>query len=109
MIEMRSSFKGLSEVQQTQAAATIFGKEAMSGMLAILNASDEDFDKLTDSIYNSAGAAEEMARIMNDNLKGDITILQSALEGLGISLFENVDTPFRQVVQSVTKQVDRLN
>src|SRR5699024_8198662 len=47
--------------------------------------------------------------IMNDNLKGDITILQSALEGLGISLFENVDTPFRQVVQSVTKQVDRLN
>lgn len=107
--DMRQSFKGLSEEQKVQAATTLFGKESMAGMLAILNASDDDFDKLTDSIYNSAGAAEEMARIMNDNLKGDITILQSALEGLGISLFENVDTPFRQVVQSVTKQVDRLN
>ncbi|WP_106460164.1 phage tail tape measure protein [Anaerococcus sp. Marseille-P3915] len=109
MGEMRQSFKGLSEDQKVQAATTLFGKEAMAGMLAIINSSDADFEKLTNSINNSTGAAKEMARVMNDNLKGDITILQSALEGLGISLFENVDTPFRDVVQSVTKQVDRLN
>lgn len=109
MGEMRQSFKGLSEDQKVQAATTLFGKEAMAGMLAIINSSDADFEKLTNSINNSTGAAEKMAKTMNDNLKGDITILKSALEGLGISLFENVDTPFRQVVQSVTKQVDRLN
>ena len=109
MGEMRESFKGLSEEQKVQAATTLFGKESMAGMLAILNASDEDFNKLTNSINNSTGAAEKMAKTMNDNLKGDITILISALEGLGIALFEHVDTPFRDVVQSVTKQVDRLN
>lgn len=107
--EMRQSFKGLSEEQKVQAATTLFGKESMAGMLAILNASDEDFNNLTNAINNSTGAAQEMADVMNDNLKGDLTILKSALEGLGIALFEHVDTPFREVVQSVTKQVDRLN
>lgn len=109
MGEMRESFKGLSEDQKVQAATTLFGKESMAGMLAILNASDEDFNKLTNSINNSTGAAKRMADTMNDNLKGDIKILISALEGLGISLFEHVDNPFREVVQSVTKQVDKLN
>ena len=75
MVEMRGSFKGLSESQKVQAASTLFGKEAMAGMLAILNASDEDFNKLTNSINNSTGAAEKMAKTMNDNLKGDLTIL----------------------------------
>lgn len=107
--EMRQSFKGLSEEQKVQAATTLFGKESMAGMLAILNASDDDFNNLTNAINNSTGAAQEMADVMNDNLKGDLTILKSALEGLGIALFEHVDTPFREVVQSVTKQVDRLN
>lgn len=109
MVEMRESFKGLSDDQKVQAATTLFGKEAMEGMLAILNTSDEDFNKLTNSINNSTGAAKRMADTMNDNLKGDIKILISAFEGLGIALFEHVDTPFREVVQSVTKQVDKLN
>lgn len=109
MIELRSSFSDLTKEQQAQAAAALFGKEAMSGMLAIINASDEDFNKLAEAINNSTGAAENMAKIMNDNLKGDFTIMMSALEGLGISFYENLDKPMRSVVQSVTKQIDILN
>lgn len=81
----------------------------MSGMLAIINASDDDFNKLSKSINNSAGSAQKMAKIMNDNLKGDITILKSALEGFGISLYENVDNPLRNVAQRATKYIDKLN
>lgn len=107
--KFRTQFKNLSADEKTAAASAIFGKEAMSGMLAIINASDDDFNKLSNAINNSSGSAKKMAKIMNDNLKGDITILKSALEGFGISLYENVDNPLRNVAQRATKHIDKLN
>ena len=49
---LRSSLGGLSEAEQVAAATTIFGKESFTGMLAIVNASEADFNKLTDAVYN---------------------------------------------------------
>lgn len=77
---LRSAFSGLSEAEQASAASTIFGKEAMSGMLAIINASQADFDSLTQSIYGSAGAAQRMAEIKLDNMNGQLTLMKSASE-----------------------------
>ncbi|MCW6086955.1 MULTISPECIES: phage tail tape measure protein [Clostridium] len=107
--ELRQKFSGLSDAQKTQSAATIFGKEAMSGMLAIINASDEDYNKLYNNLNNSAGAAENMAKVMNDNLKGKVTILKSALEGLGIAAYEKFQEPMKQAVESVTKSIEKLS
>ncbi len=106
--EMRGSFADLSEAEQAQAASAIFGKESMAGMLAILNTSEADFDSLTKSINNSTGAAEDMAKVMNDNLKGDITLFKSALEGVGIALYEGVDNPARKVVQAFSGYMGQL-
>lgn len=78
---LRGSLGGLSETEQTAAASTIFGKEAMAGMLAIINASEEDYNKLSTAIDNSKDAAEGMADTMLDNLKGSFTLMQSAIEG----------------------------
>ena len=80
-------------------AAMLGGQEAMSGLLAIVNASDEDFQKLTDSIYGANGAAEEMATIMQDNLQGDITIMKSAFEGLQIAVSDKLTPSLREFVQ----------
>lgn len=102
MVEMRGSFSDLTEEQQAHYASTIFGKNAMSGMLAVMNASDEDFNKLSDNLNNATGAAEEMARVMNDNLQGDITLLKSAFEGVGIAMYEGMDKPAREVTQLFT-------
>ena len=52
MDNIRSSLGGLAEDEQTAAASTIFGKEAMAGMLAIVNASEDDYNKLSTAIYN---------------------------------------------------------
>ncbi len=71
-----------------QAAATIFGKQNMSGMLAIINASEEDYNKLTSAIYGCEGTAKNMADTMQDNLAGQLTILKSQLEELAISFGE---------------------
>lgn len=81
MDNLRSSLGGLSETEQTAAASTIFGKEAMSGMLAIINASEQDYNDLSNAIGNSKDAAQDMADTMLDNLAGSMTLMQSAVEG----------------------------
>lgn len=88
MLQLRKSFKGMAEEQQAQAATTLFGKEAMSGMLAIINASDEDFEKLAGSIKECNGSAEEMAQIKLDNMNGQITLMKSAFDALQVELGE---------------------
>lgn len=78
---LRSSLGGLSETEQTAAASTIFGKEAMAGMLAIINASADDYNKLTAAVNNADGASQQMADTMLDNMNGSFTLLQSAVDG----------------------------
>lgn len=109
MTDLREKMGGLDEATQAAAASTLFGKEAMSGMLAIINASDEDFNKLTNSIYNADGTAAQMAETMQDNLTGQLTILKSALEGLAISFGEILIPPLTQAVQWLTGVIDKFN
>lgn len=106
--QLREKFGGLSETEQTAAASTLFGKEAMSGMLAIVNASDSDFKKLTENINNADGAAQSMADTMQDNLQGQITILKSALEGLGIEIYEGMQAPLKDAAIEAQGYVNRL-
>lgn len=106
--QLREKFGGLSETEQTAAASTLFGKEAMSGMLAIINASDSDFKRLTGNINNADGAAQSMADTMQDNLQGQITILKSALEGLGIEIYEGMQAPLKDAAIEAQGYVNRL-
>jgi TP901 family phage tail tape measure protein len=99
---LRSSLGGLSQVEQVAAATAIFGKESYAGMLAIVNASEEDFNKLSDSVNNAKGAAEQMAAIKLDNLEGDITLMKSAADGLQIAIGEALLPAFRGAVQQIT-------
>lgn len=89
-------------------AATIAGKEGMSGLLAIVNAAPEDFDKLTEAIYNCDGAAEEMSLVMQNNLQGDLTSLGSKLEGLGVSIYGELQEPLREVAKEAQAMVQEL-
>lgn len=106
--ELRTKFSGLSETEQTAAASTLFGKEAMSGMLAIVNASDKDFNTLVKNIDNADGSAEKMADTMQNNLQGQITILKSGLEGLGIEIYESMSEPLTDAAKEAQNYVSRL-
>lgn len=90
-------------------AATLAGKEGMSGLLSIVSAAPEDFDKLTNAIYNSDGAAKEMAEIKMDNLQHDVVKLQSAMEGLGITAFNQVGGKMRGLVGIATETVGKID
>ena len=102
MDNLRSSLGGLSETEQTAAASTIFGKEAMAGMLAIINAGEEDYNNLSNAIYNADDAAEEMKDTMLDNLEGSITLMQSAVDGTENRLGKRVTPYIRGLVDSIT-------
>lgn len=124
--------------EKARAAAMLGGTRAMAGMLAIANASEEDYEKLTSAIDNSSqtfakladgsvvplnealesgqeiieqysGSAEAMANTMLDNLPGQITILKSQLEALAISFGELLMPKIREVVGYIQGFVDKLN
>ena len=109
MDTLRSAFSGLDEAQKSQLAAQIFGTEAMSGMLAIINTSEEDYNKLTNAINNCDGATAKMAETMQDNLKGKITQLKSALEGAGIAIGEKLIPALTDIVKGITNTVSSFN
>lgn len=102
LLELRQGFAGLSEAERAEYAAGIAGKEGMSGLLAIVNASESDFTKLTAAIDNSTGAAKKMSEIRLDNLEGDITILKSGLEGAGNEIYGGFGDLLREGAQDVT-------
>ncbi|MBD5504591.1 MAG: phage tail tape measure protein [Lachnospiraceae bacterium] len=108
MADLRTGFNGLSEAEAAELASSLAGQEAMSGLLAIVNASDDDFKKLERSIYNCDGAAARMAETMSNNLQGQITILKSGLEGLAISLYENMQAPCMEIVKTAQEMVQEL-
>lgn len=101
MLNVRESLGSLDKTTQAAAISTIFGKEAMSGWAAIINATDSDFQSLTDAIYNCDGAAKEAADIKLDNLNGQITILKSTLEGIAIQVGDILMPTIRNVVAKV--------
>lgn len=105
---LRGSLGGLSETKQTAAASTIFGKEAMAGMLAIINASEEDYNKLSTAIGNSKDAAEGMADTMLDNLKGSFTLMQSAIEGTENAFGKRLSPYLRGIAGGITDMMPEI-
>lgn len=108
MGELREATKGMNQEQKSNLANTVAGMEAQKGLLAILNASEEDYNKLADAISNADGASKRMSDTMMDNLSGDITLFQSAVDGLKISLGERMSNSWlRDIVQWLTAQVPK--
>ena len=95
MQNLRNTLGDLDQTTQAQALAAIFGKEAMSGWAAIVNASEGDFNKLSSAIANSEGTAKSMSDTMMEGMNGALTEMKSALEGVAITIGERL-TPFME-------------
>lgn len=104
--DLRLGMADLSESEQASTAASLAGQEAMSGMLALIGASAEEYDGLSEAINHAKGAAGEMAQVRMDNLQGDVTLLKSSLEGAGIAAYEGLSGPLRELTQTGTEWVN---
>lgn len=105
---LRKNLGGLGEAEQSAAASHLFGKEAMAGMLSVINASEADYNKLTSAIYSADGAAQKMADTKLDSLSGQWTILKSAVEGMNISLGEKLAPYAKQFVSWLTNKIPTI-
>ena len=108
MLELREATADMTTEQKANFANTVAGMEAQKGLSAILNATEDDYNKLSVAIQNADGCALEMAKTMQDNLQGQITILQSGLEGLGISIYETFQDTAKDVVKEAQGMIQQL-
>lgn len=107
--ELTERAYGAEGAMKAQYAAMLSGKTGMSGLLAIVNATEEDFNSLSDAIYNSNGTAEDMAAVMQDNLNGQLTVLKSQLQELAIQFGDILVPIIRKVVGVFQNVIDKLN
>lgn len=99
--DVRSGMSKLTPESKASVAAMLAGQEAMSGLLALVNSSDADFDKLASAIDNSNGAAQNMASIRMDNLKGDLEQLSGDWDSFTTKIMGGGIGGFREIVQGI--------
>lgn len=108
MEELNASLEGMGSVERANILSTIFNKRDIKGVEALLGTTTERWNELYGAIENSDGAAEQQAKTLLDNLQGDVKLFQSALEGVGIELYEAMGPALRDIVQSGTAFLDEM-
>ncbi|WP_051577824.1 phage tail tape measure protein [Sporolactobacillus terrae] len=101
MGDLSKKTDGMSKAQKTAALSTIFGTEAVSGMLPVVEAGSKKLNAMTKELKDSDGASAKAAKQMKNNLKGSVDQLQGAVESAAITVGENL-TP---TIQDMTKKV----
>ena len=99
----------MNEGERTQVLNTIFNKVDLKSVNALLANSGERFDQLKGYIEDADGAAGQMADTMQDNLQGKMTTLNSALEGLGIGIYENIEDSLKEAAEEGISAVGRIS
>ncbi|MED4916708.1 phage tail tape measure protein [Geobacillus thermodenitrificans] len=107
--QLSKSTEKMGNAQKIAALSTIFGTEAASGMLTVIEAGPEKFDELTKSLENSAGASQEAAQKMKDNLKGSLEELQGAFETAQIIIGNALAPAIEKVARYIQNLIDRFN
>lgn len=110
--EIQTSFKrnNLGTGQKAEYMKTIFGEEASSAASVLMAAAASGkLDELTKIIKDSDGKTEELVKVMQDNLGGDFKEFQSAYEAVGTDLYDQQDSSLRQLTQTATRYVLKLD
>ena len=107
--KLDAAMQSMSQEQKTNVLNDIFNKVDLKSAEAMLAGCGEEFDNLAEAIANSDGAMQNMADVQMDNLKGQITLLQSAVEGLGVTFYENVNGKIKDAVSATAGYVSELN
>lgn len=103
--DVEAATNGMGDAERAAALQSTFTSDSIKGLNLILNAGVDNAAAFEEQLRNSSGSAEEMSEIMQDNLQGDLTKLNSAFEGLQLTLFETANGSMREVVQAVTNDL----
>ena len=109
IVELCTAMSGMTTEEKASISTVIAGKNAQKSLNAIINQGAEAYSELYNELTNCDGAAESMAETMNDNLNGKLTIMQSSLEAVGLSIFEYFQEPLKEAVEEGTQGFESLN
>lgn len=107
--DLRRYFEQMTDAERVNNAMALAGQRGYNGLLAILNATDADYQKLTESINNSAGAAQRMADIKLNNLQGQLTLLNSAADAVKTTVGEAYQNEFQGLAKIGTEILTEVN
>lgn len=107
--DLQGAMDGMNDAQKDNILSTLFNKTDLTAANAMLSNCTDRFDELSEAIKNSTGACENMYAIQLDNLNGDIDILKSGLSDLGISIYQDLNEPLRNMTQLATSMVEELS
>lgn len=107
--QLRAKVSGLSAAEQARIAKVAAGERGSSGLLALLNMEQKEYDALYDSIEDSIGSTSDAAEKMQDNLQGDFEILKSRVQDLGIDIGHALDPALRGLTQFATGFIDLVD
>lgn len=106
---LKKATAGMTDEQRNNYLVTLYGQEALSGMLALMDAGEDELASLAKSYEECDGAAEKAAETMQDNLNGALEELGGSAETLGILFYESVAGNLKKTVKSVTKSVNQIS
>jgi TP901 family phage tail tape measure protein len=106
---LQTSMKGQTDTQKAATLSALVGKEAVSGMLSLMDAGPATIDKMTTSLENSGGASAEAAGKMKDNLKGTLDELSGSFETMQISIGTALTPTLEKLAEEVQKLADWFN
>nr|DAR49771.1 MAG TPA: minor tail protein [Caudoviricetes sp.] len=104
--ELRDKTRGMTDAQRQQFTATVFGKTAMNGWMAVLKASDQQVKEFTDSINNSKGATKAMADQMTQGIGGAMDRFNSSIQRATYTLGKNLEPVLVSSLKGLTSLVD---
>lgn len=107
--ELKSSMSGLTDEQKQNKMATLFGQEALSGMMALVNEGPKKYAKLEKALVKSKGAAKSMASEIMNNGKGGLESLFGSLESFAINLERPFDKSIKNVAIKIGDLIDKFN
>lgn len=106
LADVEKATDGMGDAEKAAALSSTFTSDSIKGLNLILNAGVDEAAAFEDQLRNSGGTAEETAKIMNDNLGGDLTALGSKFEGIQLALYEKFEPALRGAVDALSKMLD---
>ncbi|MDE6087509.1 MAG: phage tail tape measure protein, partial [Oscillospiraceae bacterium] len=104
MADVEAVTGSMSETERSAALSSVFTADSIKGMNLVLNSGVDSVRKLEAGLSDCAGTADEMAKTLNDNLAGDVTYLESAMDAVKNSVYEGIEPALRSLVQSTTNE-----
>lgn len=107
--EMGDALTTCDDKQKMALESMLGGKTQMDALMAIINGVTGEYDDLAEALNNADGALQSTAKTMQENLRGQITAMNSALEGLGINIYGKFEEPFKSAVSVITEEITKLS